>query len=64
MYRLYFASEIRIQVAQLKRLSIEGRFFCCHCGWWRTRAFVVFDYPPHASIVQVVKYKQKAEEIT
>ena len=26
-YRLYFARKIRIQVAQLKRLSTEGRFF-------------------------------------
>ena len=30
---------VRIQVAQLKRSSFEGRFFCCaygQCGWWRT----------------------------
>ena len=27
---------VRIQVAQLKRLSLEGRFFCCIvCLMWR-----------------------------
>ena len=33
-------SKVRIQVAQLKRSSFEGRFFCCvlgQRGWWRTK---------------------------
>ena len=34
---------VRIQVAQLKRLSFEGRFFCCYvvCMRWRAATAVM-----------------------
>ena len=38
---------VRIQVAQLKRLSFEGRFFCCMhmCrDGWHTSVLVAVDY--------------------
>jgi hypothetical protein len=59
LYRLYFARKIRIQVAQLKRLSAEGRFFCFMCLQWVVRCTTVVGcvWSADASIVQVLKSK-------
>ena len=54
-YRLYFARKIRIQVAQLKRLSTEGRFFCCVCLQWVVRCTTVVrcEWSADASIATI-----------
>ena len=50
-YRLYFASKIRIYVAQLKRLSFEGRFFVSFgfVGWWREGSLRLLSSVVHLS---------------